>query len=222
MQTKTAFRKTGEKYFILETQEYYPSVTTILNVINKPALLLWAAGQVYDYIIEQETMPDRKTATAAIYLKRDKAASVGSTMHSFYEAIGNGARPDVDGLPEEIRGYGQAFMGWMASFNPTFIKTEHTVWSKNHKYAGTADAIVKDQSGATWLIDFKTSKGIYDEHGIQLSAYKHAIEEKDNITIHKQAVVQLKPDGTFVMQEFNTPLEVFLGAKKLWGYLNGK
>jgi len=214
------FRKTGEKYFIVDRNEYLPSVTTILNVINKPALIKWGGGQVYDFLIENPGA-NRKEAVDAIYHKRDKAADVGSTMHSFYEAVGNGARRNTEGLPEALRGYGNAFIGWVNTFKPTFKKTEHTVWSNKHNYAGTVDAIITDQDGKTWLIDFKTSKGIWPEMGIQLSAYKEAVEEMEKIKIDKQAIIQLKSDGTMQMQEFNVPFEVFLGAKELWRYLNG-
>lgn len=157
-------------------EQKFISVTNVLNVMNKPALVTWAARTAAELVLNDPYEYDSaQKAASGIYGKRDSAADRGSTVHSAVEAILNGAPIDIEAMPEAFRGYAQSFARWYETVqgNFTLIHSECSVYSTIHGYAGTTDLVCK-LGGHTYLIDFKTGKGLYPEVGLQLSAYKHA------------------------------------------------
>ena len=64
----------------------------------------------------------------------------------------------------------KSFLDWAEEHKPTIILTESTVWSDEHKCAGTVDLICEIRK-EKYLIDFKTSKTLHDSHKAQVCAY---------------------------------------------------
>jgi len=117
-----------------------------------------------------------------------------------------------------------AFEEFVKQHNPKVIETEGVVFSDTHKYAGAYDGLF-EIAGETWLIDWKTSNGIYKEHKIQIIAYKKALEEMGK-KVDKVAIVQLKNNGlpnTYMVGEQEDEVDVFdafLCALKLYQVLD--
>jgi hypothetical protein len=93
----------------------------------------------------------------------------------------------------------------------------------HHGYAGTLDAIVRI-AGETWLLDYKTSKGVYPETALQLAAYANADfigRPGDPIrygipVIEQYGVVHIRPEGAeLVPMDVGGAFEAFLAAKRL-------
>lgn len=157
-------------------EQKFISVTNVLNVMNKPALVTWAARTAAELVLNDPYEYDSaQKAASGIYGKRDSAADRGSTIHSAVEAMLNGSPLDIDAMPEAFRGYAQSFSRWFDTVRGNFelIHSECSVYSTTHGYAGTTDLVCRI-GGITYLIDFKTGKGLYAEVGLQLTAYKHA------------------------------------------------
>jgi hypothetical protein len=159
----------------------YPSVTQITGMLDKPALLHWASNCAVDYIQENlEALTDPidthrgeavlSDARNAYKLKRDTAAELGTQVHKAIEDHINGLDVDLD-----VPGY-QAFLQWEEMNHVEWEQTEVQVYSDLYGYAGRFDAIAK-VNGHRYLIDFKTSSGIYDEMKWQLCAYRQAYNE---------------------------------------------
>ena len=51
------------------------------------------------------------------------------------------------------------------------LMVETQLFSRKMRLGGTCDMVARI-NGETWLIDFKTSNGLYKTHEIQLAAYK--------------------------------------------------
>src|SRR5690348_5762134 len=69
--------------------------------------------------------------------------------------------------------YMAGFQAFLDDFQPEYKAAEFTVYNREHRYAGTADAMA--QIGDTlWLLDTKTGKDVYGEAALQLAAYRHA------------------------------------------------
>lgn len=172
---------TGRGYIHPITKKTVPSVTTILNVLDKPALPRWAAKETAQFAIENKESWVNLPADAALDLlkgaawrKRDRAADAGTDAHSYMESLMNGsvdinAQFDPPGLGRAAENIRQI----LRRLQPIPISIEGTVWSDNHGYAGSYDAIVQID-GKTTLIDLKTSTGVYADYALQLSAYKFA------------------------------------------------
>lgn len=83
---------------------------------------------------------------------------------------------------------------WFNTVSPTQIETEQTVYSLNHKYAGTCDLLCHIAEGeymiagsqplylegGLYVCDYKTGKGVSITYKMQLAAYIKAIEEADS------------------------------------------
>lgn len=158
----------------------YPSVTTVLQAVAKPALVPWAARRVAEAAVAdahvilklRQIDPEAAIERLAKSVWRDKtrAANTGTLLHRAAEAITGHGRFQVS--PESAPLVRQ-FQAFLEAHQPYFLHREVTVYSREHGYAGTLDAIA-EIDGRTVLLDFKTSKHVYAEHALQLAAYRHA------------------------------------------------
>lgn len=88
---------------------------------------------------------------------------------------------------------------WKLFLKETDFKTlavENRVFSKNFDYCGTLDR-VGTIDGNLFMIDIKTSTGMYGTVEEQMSAYALAYEEMTGAKIFNMRAIQLRPDGTY-------------------------
>lgn len=153
----------------------YVRVTEVLKALGAPALVRWAAKTAAKLALDDPiTYSTPEKAASGIYAASGEAKLRGSAVHLFAENVSKGTPVDLDSLPEEYRGYGVAFQGFLRMCAPVPLHVEATVYSEKHGYAGTTDLIASLADGLTYDIDFKTSKGVYPENGLQLAAYRNA------------------------------------------------
>ena len=157
--------------------EWVPGVTTILGVLNKPALPKWAAGSVAEYVadnreaVEHLYAAGRGPMVAALketpWQRRDDAAARGTTFHEFAERIAKGEEVDV---PDEQVGLVESCLAFLDDYGiGDDAIAEVCVGSREHRYAGKVDLIA---NGAIW--DYKSGKRIYASTAYQLSGYANA------------------------------------------------
>lgn len=207
--------KRSGMYFI--EGKYYPSVTQILSVIDKPALRYWFGKQVYQAVALNPDMNEQQ-ALAEPYKVSESAKDRGSAVHDIVEAWENTGK--VVGLEGQFKGYAQAFESWIKSNNIKLLEHERSVYSKKYRYAGTLDLLVKVNGfDKPTLIDVKTGKDIYAEAHLQVSAYKQALLE-DGVELQDTAILLLQEDGTFKYETGKDKLRAFLACKVLWEGLN--
>jgi len=143
-----------------------PSVTTILGILDKPALVKWA----WQCGIDGEDY--RKV--------RDKAADIGTIAHYLIECYLKKEAPDLRDYSQDNIEKAQisfnAFLDFEKGHHLKPIVIEQTMVSNKYKFGGTID-LIAEMDGVIQLIDFKTSKGIYPEMIIQLSAYEKLVNE---------------------------------------------
>jgi hypothetical protein len=206
-----------------------PSVTTVLEVLSKPALVYWKGqevaraiyrdskaffGQAWDVGEDQAI----KWAMGKADEQRDRAAKLGSSIHLLADMVQRapeGAEKAVESfrVSDEEKPYLEAwrrFTAFLEAQGASIVSSEHAVWGEG--YAGTYDLIVQMPRNALlpnapdhqlWLVDIKTSKGIYPEYALQLAAYGHAagiILPNDPKLypmpkIDRYAVLHLRPDA---------------------------
>jgi hypothetical protein len=195
----------GGRFYMLHDRETrrpisVPSVTTILGVIAKPALIHWAANQERTLAFEaayeaQEELKRIEGVTRDTFVailnaklghvkafrrKMDAAAAIGTQAHRAAEWTLRKLAGDRVGSfpalsPEAKLGF-EAFERWMAAHHVEVICVEQVVGSIDHEFAGTLDAFLL-VDGVPTLCDLKTSKAIYAEHYVQLAAYDAAVRE---------------------------------------------
>ena len=153
-------------------------VTTILNLaMPKPAIAPWAAKTIAEWIadnesgLEQLRLMGRAPMVNAIknipWEKRDEAAIKGIDVHAIAEKLIHGESVDVPAhLVDHVKGYADL----IDAFGIEPILTEVSVGTRKEWYAGRLDIVAK-MKGEIWLLDNKTSKGVYGETALQTSAY---------------------------------------------------
>ena len=155
-------------------EEYYPSVTTILNAYPKGyGLTSWYMDNGHD--------------TTRI---KNLAKAKGSIVHKSIERLTNGEVLSFDNFEEDEWKCLMAFCAFWEEYKPEVISSETTVYSNIYKFAGTIDSVIK--IGDKFItIDYKTSKNLWAEYDIQLSAYEKARIEMKLPASNELWIVQL-------------------------------
>lgn len=216
--------KEHQKYVHPITNKPVPGVTTFINSSlgwNKNALMGWAVKEV--------------RAGNNPFAKRDKAGSIGTLAHNLIEEYYGETFPQVeprpvnrDEFPPEdlevaLNAY-EAYRKWQDLYTFEIIKSELQLVHPEMFYGGTVDLLAK-LNGERYFIDFKTSNGIYNDHIIQLSAYRQMIIDLSPIEEWETApsvILHLsKKDGRFTAYEFTPeqmekPWEVFKHCYELY------
>ena len=212
----------------------YVSVTTVLQVIDKPALRTWLAKQAARTVLENpEVYNTAEKAIAYISSKRDTAADRGTDVHKIAARFLNMETTEEDKKSPFFDSIESFFE--MAHPKPELV--EQVVFSDKWGYAGTVDLVAIFPDNHRWVVDWKTGKRVYPEHALQVAAYA-ACESMwtpyaspaagGTITplpkIEKRAIVLLKTGGIFefVAIDGANDFETFLAVKKLWEWMHDK
>ena len=143
-----------------------PGVTTVLGVLNKPALVIWANRLGLQGIDSTKY--------------RDEAAAIGTLAHAMVCAhlgryqcnTDEYSREQIDAAENSLRSYFE----WERHNHVEPILVEEPLVSEKYHYGGTIDCLGRIGNDLV-LIDHKTGKGIYDEMFYQLAAYKQLLSE---------------------------------------------
>lgn len=172
------------------------SVTTLLKILDKPALEHWAAKATAKAAFEQlEYLPSdlkRYGLDEAIYQlsqarfkQSSNARAIGDAVHKMIDAHIRGAEPPhVDpALQEDARLRFEQFQRWEEEYRPTYRGAEMTVFDADFGWAGTLDFIAEIGNRGEGLVDIKNTNigredkpGVYREHALQVAAYANAKE----------------------------------------------
>lgn len=211
---------TDARFYIDEQGNYYPSVTTLLEAYPKPfALLQWMkeVGNQADEI-------------------RDEAGRRGSIVHQLTEEYDEDEEVCLlgeNGQPKyslEVWKLFERYVDFSDRFSPTYSMIEQQIISPALGFAGTIDRVGMIE-GKKYLIDIKTSNGIYNSYWLQLAAYRAALLKEANVKVDGVAILWLnaktrtngkKDDMQGVGWQMVTKertdedYELFLATQKLW------
>lgn len=170
-------KEIDDSHYYFVDGEFYPGVTTILD----------EAGPV-PYALKQWF---KNNSAQDIEEKSSTALTFGSRMHDAYEKIFNGVplflNKDYPLTKEKKHIY--SVYSWASQVKPEVIQTECVVASKEFQYAGTLDLLCKIDN-EYWVIDFKTSAGIYDSYLWQVEAYRRAVKETFGIEVQHAGILR--------------------------------
>ena len=222
----------------------YPSVTTILGAIAKPALVNWAAKVEREACLDaalelltrpgvaqsrdvffaewESTVKQQRAATKA----KEAAGDIGRAVHALIESdlreelgLPSKGAEQLAGVPATDTAY-LHWLEWRDQHKVKPLRTEFVVCHPSAGYAGTAD-LLAEVDGAVTLLDFKTGRAVYPEAHLQLVAYAHAAPSDPPI----EAGLILRLPKTDADPTFDAvPVDVwnegfwsvFLAVKRLW------
>ena len=205
-----------------------PSITNVLGVLNKPALPRWAAKVVAEQAVAmRDSLPKLDEAEAVDLLKgapwrsSGRAADRGTTIHAYLEAKLQGLDPhEISG---EAARYRKAADAFLEEWNPKPLAIELTVFGDG--YAGTGDLWATLNNGAVAVLDYKTSKAIYPEAALQLSALARADVTPDGTlapVVDEAWVVRIGEDGyeTKRVADLDYNYAAFRACLQAWHWMN--
>jgi len=192
-------------------------VTTITGVIDKSRFLIpWAVKLTTQYIRDAiskgETFSKEEIENILVdasmqhTIKKEKAGDFGTAIHDWAEqfALAKASGKDIDipeDAPEEVLNGINAFLEWYNNHDIEFVEAERMVYSRKNGFVGTLDAVAKI-NGKLYLIDYKSSNGIYESHYFQVSAYYKAYQEETGTEFDGAMIIRFgKEDGEFEVKE---------------------
>lgn len=175
-----------------------PSVTTVIGILDKPAIRNWAIKVTVDYI--KSNVNKLKKMKAGEELKlfqeacrehekiRQEAADIGIEVHEDIR------RYVTEGIkPKRHLDLFNKFLEWFKDIDKV-IESEKMVWSRLG-YAGTLDLIAQRNKDLI-IVDFKTSNQIYvPEFLMQLAAYKNAYFEQTGNFVKGMGILRIDKSG---------------------------
>lgn len=188
----------------LANGERVPSVTTVLGILNKPALLEWAW----------------KLGTEGIDYKavRDTAADVGSLAHYLILCHLRGIEPDTSEYSQQVIDKAETclikFWDWEKEHTLKPVLIETPLVSELYRFGGTPDwfGLI---DGTEETLDFKTGKAIYAEFFHQLAAYNQLLQEAGHVS-KRARILRIGRDENEGFEE-----RVVTGLAKQWAvFLN--
>lgn len=228
-----------EAHIYYKDDNKVPSVTNILSVIAKPALIPWAAKMATNYIAEhikpgvsydevelREIFESGKKAHSNFKIA---AAGVGLLIHEWISnyilAKVNGTLiPDMP-ISEDLQRSINKFLAWEKEYEVEFLKTEEMIYSIEHGFTGTFDFIARIK-GELVFGDIKTSSGIWSEYWYQIMAYQMARQEEypEEKYAYRGIIRIDKKEGVFQWKQSDPEdekdhIKGFLAAKDLYNSL---
>jgi hypothetical protein len=198
------FDEEKHRYFV--NGERKEGVTTYLKAINKPALIPWAVKKTIEHVrVHLDDLSTGKitidkfntneilySASKAADQARDKAAEIGTAIHLWVEQHIKRQRPEMPDDPVILNGV-NAFLKWKDEHKVKLLTSEKIIYSKKYDYSGIIDVIAEIE-GKPYIVDIKTSNGIYDEMKLQVAAYMHAEQEESGKQYAGRWIIRLGKD----------------------------
>ena len=143
-----------------------PGVTTILGILNKPALVPWANKLGLQGIDSSKYV--------------DEKAKIGTLAHQMIADYLKGVTTDTSEYSkvqiDQAENATLSFFEWEKTHPIEPILIEERIVSEEYGFGGTIDCLAR-LNGELCLIDFKTSRGIFPEMLIQVVAYRQLLIE---------------------------------------------
>jgi len=225
---------TDSKFKVINGIEL-PRVTYVLNTISKGEYLInWVKKLIKDYIadfVDKGGVISRENITWIVdklgRLNEEalkEAGFIGTDFHNVLENIGKGIE-----LPEikepRVKEWVELFNAWVKDNVKAFRETEKDIFTD--RYCGTLDALVELKDGRLAVLDYKTSKYIYDTHHLQVSAYVKAYEQMEKVKVDTAFILRFeKGDKKPLMEvkeveKINYQADIFNKVLDIWVWKNG-
>jgi ATP-dependent exoDNAse (exonuclease V) beta subunit len=152
-----------QRFYKTEDEEYYPSVTSVLNFYPKNKYFeswLKDVGHNSDIIVKKASEEGTAVHTAIeSYLEGNEITWIDDNGNAKYS---------LDVWKMILK-----FADFWQTYKPEILASEIHLLNHEHKYAGTCDLVLKIND-KNYLLDIKTSNSLHTSYNLQLSAYAKA------------------------------------------------
>lgn len=210
----STIKRGGSRFYVdpADGRIKVPGVTSVVGKLPKDFLTYWAAKESAEAAVKNWDLVGqlikRDEAGAIDYLKSahrrtSKAASdLGSAAHVIFERLARGEVINDRHVHVDVKPHVKHFREFLDEVQPEFLHLEETCWNDSLGYAGSFDAVAKID-GERVIVDWKTSKSVYDSVSLQLAAYRYAeriivADTSESTPMPKLtggAVLHVRPEG---------------------------
>jgi hypothetical protein len=209
MRAKPTKKHKAHIRYVAQDGKQVPGVTTVLGLLNKPALLTWA----WELGMKQI---DYRTFTKDL-------ADIGTLGHAMVTDTLIGKKTDLSDYSknqiDRAENCALSFWEWTKDHKiEEVFFVERPMVSEKQRFGGTLD-IYAQVNGRREIIDLKTGSGIYPEHIYQVAALKSLLEENGH-QVDGTRIVNIPRAETEAFQEKSvSPMENEQGWKIFWHLL---
>lgn len=191
-----------EKHVYIHNDQYVVGMSTILGKLASPMLENWKISNQVNAIkqeMERQGISIDKIETIILNAKTnakkqgDNILNIGSMVHKFCEMWLKGQK---FAEPEDpvIKGCFDKFKKFWTKNKLKLVESEKILYHEKG-VCGTLDIVAEDPQKNLWLIDIKTSKGIFLNMIHQLHGYRYMFENQTGKKISKMYLVRLPKDN---------------------------
>lgn len=159
-----AYKTKAHTIYKKQSGAVVPGVTTVLGILNKPALVPWANKLGLQGIDSSKYV--------------DKMASIGTLAHQMVHDYFKKVETDTSEYsPDDVSKAENcmiSFYNWVGENVVEPMILEEPLVSEIYGFGGTIDCYCR-LNGTLTLLDFKTSKAIWPEMFHQVAAYKQLL-----------------------------------------------
>lgn len=208
----TANNLKAHTQYYLTTGDSVPGVTTVLGVLNKPALVIWSNRLGLQGIDSTKY--------------KDKMANIGTLAHMLVMNHFKKATPDLSEFSQQdidkANNCLKSFYSWEQQHTLVPIAIEVPWVSDIYGYGGTAD-FVGMIDGQLEIVDFKTGSGLYNDYLYQVAAYRQLAIEK-GYKVERARLLRIGRDDNEGFEErqilkFDHEFELFLHCLSIYNLL---
>jgi hypothetical protein len=199
----------GRVYFDSNSDKNYPSVTTVLNVMETPeGLKKWKQKNkgknnrhwkdIMEYkgyrgtLLHYELL--NPLAKEELYGENENTAEENLEEENVWKRTDFEVEEDpVERTQEGIefaKNVWSDIKEQRGITDENILNVETFVVNSDLEYAGQFDLFYLDKEGDVTLCDLKTSSGVYDKHKLQTIAYNEAVD----VDVDKLEVIRIHPD----------------------------
>ena len=218
----------------------YRRVSSVLGVINKPALLPAAKRIMVERTQELLLSPEVGEGLAHLQGEDPTAMSEHDDYRKWVDIVVQDVKKVVDDrwgasaetgtrVHEEITeylhdkregtlsGYAAAAKQFLDDWHLSVAHTEMPLWDDELKVAGTCDLVALKQDGCPVLLDWKTGSGPWWEMALQLGAYSRMFTKLTGKSVVEASIVKLSDEGYSVheVSDLHRAEDSFVDAVRL-------
>lgn len=208
--TEAAVRANNRVHTVYKTADgcRVPSVTTVLSILAKPALIKWAHGL------------GLKGIDMDGYV--DELAGIGTLAHRMILDHLRGNQTDTAAYSPQQTDLAEncflKYLEWERQHDVEPLIVETPLVSAEYRFGGTPD-FVGQVDGQLCLMDFKTGKGIYEDYWYQLGGYSLLLSDALKPSCYRILNIGRDESERFVEEQremIDAELEIFLHALAIY------
>lgn len=199
----------GKRFYATPTGEMYPSVTTVMSILGKEAIIAWR----------------KRVGDAEANRISSKAARRGTNMHTVCENYLH--NKPIEGVMPDTLGLFKSIQPFIDKYIDNVYAIEAPLYSHALQVGGRVDCVA-EFDGRMAIVDYKTSsrrkeEGMIQNYFMQCAAYAVMFEERTGIAVPRIAIIMaVENDNPLLfVKKRDDYIDDFIALRKQYAEIHG-